>query len=317
MDQAQEQSQPSIRERIGNLLAPSQEQAPPEPEQDPNDPTAVATADEPQEQEAQEQEAVQAEPDPTADWTEVELDGERLQVPPKFAKAFMQERDYTQKRQADAEFRKVLETRAQALMAQEQVFTQLQPLYAQQALLESHLQAFHGKDWNQIRATDPVEYATQQADYARLMQQHRDLVSQIQQGQQYLSQTRQQAMAQAAQAALPIIKRHIPDWGAEKDAQLTKFALDSGASAEELQGLAARPWAVVLLEKARKFDELQAKKAQLPKQVQNLSPVAKPGAKPTHVNAETASYRKNQEQFRKSGGKDSQALRALLKAHLR
>jgi hypothetical protein len=319
MDQAQEQSQPSIRERIGSFLT-SQEQPAPEPqapEVDVNDPTAVATADEPQEQEVQEQEVQATEPDPTADWTEVEVDGERLQVPPKFAKAFMQERDYTQKRQADAELRKVVEVRAQSLQAQEQVLSQLQPLYVQQALLETQLQSFQGTDWNYLRANDPVEYAARQADHARLLQQHQSLSQQINQGSQYLNQQREVAIAQAAQAALPVIKRAIPDWGAQKDEQLTRFALDQGASPEELRGLAARPWAVILLEKARKYDELQAKRAQLPKTVEKLSPVARPGAKPTHVSAETASYRKNQEQFRKSGGKDSQSLRALLKAHLR
>jgi hypothetical protein len=318
MDQASEQSQPSIRERIGNLLTPSQEQAPQEaPQVDVNDPEAVATAEEPEIQEAPEQEVQATEPDPTQDWSEVEVDGEKLQVPPKFAKAFMQERDYTQKRQADAELRRVTEIRAQSLQAQEQVFTQLQPLYLQASLIDQHIQRFARTDWESLRAQDPVEHSNQKADYNHLLLQRQELSQQIEQGRGYLNQTRQQAMAQAAQAALPIIKRAIPDWGAEKDSQLTKLALDHGASPEELQGLVARPWAVVLMEKARKYDELQAKRAQLPKTVEKLSPVARPGAKPTHVSAETASYRKNQEQFRKSGGKDSQSLRALLKAHLR
>lgn len=305
----------SIKDRIGNLLA-SQEQ--------PAQPEAVAPEAEtpeapeqpqlpPEVTDTELQEAAEATPN---DWVEVELEGEKLQVPPKWHKAFMQERDYTQKRQADAEYRKALETREQALQAQEQTFGQLVPLFVQAETLKAQIAHFQKLDWDTLRQNDPLDYSTKRADYAALLQHQNQLHQNIQQGNHYLNQQRQQALAQAAQAAMPVIKRAVPDWGPEKDSQLSKFALDNGASAEELMGLAARPWAVILLEKARKYDELQASKAQLPKKAFTPSPVAKPGAKPTHVTADAASYRKNREQFRQSGGKDAGALRALIKAKL-
>ncbi len=310
-DQGETQSA-SIKERIGALLT-----APPEqPQEAPVEQEPQEAAPDEQTPQGTEPEQEAQEADPAAGWVEVEVDGERLQVPPKFEKAFMQERDYTQKRQADAEFRKALEARAQAVEFQAQSLAQLQPLYAQAQFMEQALQNAQRTDWDALRQNDPLEYANKKADYAALLQQRADLHRTIEGAQQQIGQQRNAAMAQAAQAALPIIRKAIPDWGAEKDAQLTKFALDQGASPEELTGLAVRPWAIVLLEKARKYDELQASKAQLPRQVKPLSPVAKPGAKVNVQNAQAASYRKNQETFRKSGGKDKDALRALIKARI-
>jgi hypothetical protein len=311
-DQGESQSS-SIKDRIGAMLASQEQPQAPEPEAE------VADGAEPSAAETQEvvtQEVQETEPDPTADWVEVELEGEKLTVPPKYREAFLKNADYTQKTQGLAEQRKVVELREQAIVAHEQVFQQLQPLYHQAAVIESQLQQLNSVNWEQLRAEDPLQYSTRRADYAALSQSRQEIHNQIGQGQQYLSQQRQYAAAEAAKAAEPILRKAIPDWGPDKDRKLTQFALTNGASAAELQGLAARPWAVILLEKARMFDELQASKAQLPKKVQHLSPVAKPGAKPTVQSTQGASFRKNQEAFRKSGGKDSIALRALIKARL-
>jgi hypothetical protein len=308
MDQAQEQS-PSIRDRIGSLLASQEQPQEPQeaPQEAPQEEVVEATPQEPEKP----QEVVET--DPTANWETVEMDGETLQVPPKFAKAFMQERDYTQKRQADADYRKVVESRERALNTREQSMAQLAPLYIQAHAMEQAVQQYQRLDWNAIQ--DPAELLNRKTDYALLLQQRQDLHRQIEGATQRFQQESHQALVKTAEAAAPVIKRAIPDWSAEKDATLTKFALDHGASAEELMGLASRPWAVVLLEKARKFDELQAQRAQLPRKA-NPSPVAKPGAKPSAQSSEQALYRKNLEQFRKSGGKDAGALRSVIKAKL-
>lgn len=309
-DQGESQSL-SIKDRIGAVLSPPQEQAEP-PEQSPVETEQPATEN----QEVESQEVQATEPDPTADWEEVELDGDKIVIPPKFRDAFLKNADYTQKTQTLAEQRRIVEQRAQSLQVQEQTLQHLQPLYAQGQMLEATIQQYQKLDWAAIQANDPVDYATKRADYAALTQQKQELLQHINQGQQYLNQQRQSAMAEAAKAAEPIIRKAIPDWGPDKDAKLTHFALKNGATAEELRGLAIRPWAVVLMDMAMKYQDLQAKKAELPKQVKHLSPVAKPGAKPSAMSADGASYRKNQEQLRKSGGKDPGALRALIRAKL-
>jgi hypothetical protein len=310
-DQGETQS-PSIRDRIGAFLRPETQQPQEEPVAEVPQEEVVTGEEAPQVAEEAPEAPVA---DPTADWAEVEVDGEMLQVPPKFAKAFMQERDYTQKRQADAEYRKALEVREYATQVREQSMAQLQPLYAQAQIMEGAVQQWQRFDWEALRANDPLEYAAKRADYAALLQQRGDLHRHIEGAHQNLSQQNESALAQAIAASQPIIRKAIPDWGADKDSAVTRYALEAGASPFELrQYVATRPWAVVALEKARKYDELQASKAQLPKQTKPLSPVAKPGAKPTVQNVVAASYRKNQETFRKSGGKDKAALRALIKA---
>ena len=310
-DQGESQS---IRDRIGAVLSPPQEQAP-EPEQvAPEQPQAEEVAAEAPE--VPEQEVQETAPDPTADWVEVELEGDKIVIPPKFRDAFLKNADYTQKTQLLADQKRLTEQRAQALQLQEQTLQQLTPLLVQGQLIESTLQQYQRIDWEALRANDVVDYSTKRADYAALMQQKQELQQQFAQGKSYLEQQRQAALAEAAKAAEPVIRKAIPDWGPEKDAKLTQFALKNGATADELRGLAVRPWAVVLLDMALKYQDLQAKKAELPKQVKHLSPVAKPGAKSTVQTTEQASYRKAQEQLRKSGGKDPGALRALIRAKL-
>ena len=315
-DQGVSQSeQPSIRDRIrASVLEPaSQEQ--PEPETQADAPVEAQEQQQlaPETEETQPQEAEQAAPD---DWVEVEIEGEKLQVPPKFQKAFMQERDYTQKRQADADYRRMLEAREQGLQVREQALGALQPLFGHVAALNQTIAQYERLDWDALRVNDPVDFSTKRSDYAALLNQRRDLQEKIQQGHQFVEHKVNESLNAQIKAAEPLIRKQLPDWGPEKAATLTKYAMDAGASPQELAFIESRAWAVPLLEKARKYDELQASKAQLPKKGFQPSPTAKPGAKTTHVSTEAALYRKNQEQFRKSGGKDPQALRALIKAKL-
>ncbi len=314
-DQGVSQSEPSIKDRIGAVLASSEKPQPePEVEEAPQE-----AGDSPQEPEQQvpetpepEAEAEQATPQ---DWVEVELDGDTLQVPPKWQKAFLQEKDYTQKRQADADRARIVDAREKYLHAREQSLNALQPLYGQSMVLNQTIAQLERLDWDSLRANDPVEYSTKRADYAAFLQQRHSLQQNIEQGHAYMNQQSQAALGEQLRAAEPLIRKAIPDWGPEKDQQLTHYAINHGAPESDLFGLAARPWAIAILDKARKYDELQASRAQLPKKAMP-SPVAKPGAKPTLVSSSSALYRKNVEQFRKSGGKDPASLRALIKAKL-
>ena len=317
-DQGESQSQPSIKDRIGAALSSREQPAP--VEQVETSEVEALELPEPLQAEAPPEEAPPEEAQeatPTDDWVEVELEGEKLQVPPKWHKAFMQEKDYTQKRQADADRARIIEAREQGIEVREQALQALQPLYAQAHALESAVQQLNKLDWDTLRATDPVEYSAKRADYAALLQQRADLRAHIDQGHAFVNQKAQESLAAQVKAAEPLIRKVIPDWGPEKDLKLTKLALEKGASPMELQAfVSTRPWAIELMDAASKWYELQASKAQLPKRA-NLSPVAKPGAKPTHVSTEAALYRKNQETFRKSGGKDKTALRALIRAAIK
>jgi hypothetical protein len=314
-DQGESQSQPSIRDRIGAVLSPPKEQAPEPveqeaPEVEAQEPEQVAPETE---TETPQPEAEEAAPD---DWVEIEVNGKTLQVPQEFQKAFMQERDYTQKRQADADRARITEAREQGIQVREQALQALQPLFVQHATLNHTIQQYERLDWDTLRANDPVDFSTKRSDYAALLNQRRDLQQHIEQGHNFVSQKVREAEVAQIKAAEPLIRKAVPDWGPEKAAQLSKYAIDAGASPHELGFIEARAWAVPLLEKARKYDELQASKAQLPKKTFASSPTAKPGAKTTHQSSEAALYRKNIETFRQSKGKDGKSLRALIKAKL-
>ena len=297
----------SIKDRIGAVLAPEPppQEAAPEPEQEAEQ---VEETPEPQE-------APEATPD---EWVEIELEGEKLQVPPKFSKAFLQERDYTQKRQADAAYRNLVETRERQLQAREQAIGQLQPLYGQMHAINQSIEQYQRIDWETLKANDPLEHSAKRTDYLLALQQRNELGQYIEQGHGYVNQQSEAAIAEQIRAAEPLVRKAVPDFGPEKDAKLTKLALDKGLTPYEIRAfVATRPGAVEILDAAHKWFELQAQKAQLPKKAQTLSPVAKPGAKTTHVSSEAASYRKAQEDLKKSKGRDSNAIRTLLRAKLR
>lgn len=308
-DQAQGQSeQPSIKDQIGALLSP------PEPEQTIEQPVVEV----PQEGEVPQTAETQAEvpeTDPTANWEEVEVNGVRVQVPPEVAKGVMQERDYTQKTQALADERRAVEANRQAVQIQQAAMAQVQPLVTAVMQIDQQMQAYQRIDWDTLRANDPLDYSTKRADYAALAQHRQEVTNRLNQAGAYFDQQAKIAIARAAAAAAPAIKRLVPDWSPEKVSTLEKYAVKEGYTPHELLQMSSRPHAVSTLEKARKWDELQAKTAQLPKKVSGLSPVAKPGARA--ADPQQASFRTAIERVKTSGGKDKNAIRAAIAAKLK
>ncbi len=83
-------------------------------------------------------------------------------------------------------------------------------------------------------------------------------------------------------------------------AALSAFALQEGARPEELRGL-TRPWMIRVMDKAAKYDALQASKGKVAKMIADKPRVVKPGAKVSHQAAGQSAIRHAHDRLKSSG----------------
>lgn len=83
-------------------------------------------------------------------------------------------------------------------------------------------------------------------------------------------------------------------------AALSAFALQEGAKPEELRGL-VRPWMIRVMDKAAKYDALQASKGKVAKMIADKPRVVKPGAKVSHQAAGQSAIQNAHARLKSSG----------------
>lgn len=260
------------------------------------------------------QEATEAPPeeDTGPKLTEVEIDGKLYAVPEEIKDGYLRQADYTKKTQEVAQARRHVETMLQTASQAVQASQQFADLIGQIKAADASLQAYHSLNWNELRASDPVEYATKQADYAR-WQSHRDgLVRNLQDTKSQVDYAMMAETQMRVQQGAEWLARTIPGWGEQKMKELRSAAAQHGYSDSELDTV-TDPRAIMILHKAAEYDKLQAAKISRTQQVKNLPPVAKPTAR---SNEGRAAFQKERDAFRKTGGKDLDQMASLLSQRL-
>lgn len=193
----------------------------------------------------------------------------------------LRDRDYRQKTMEAAELRKQAEAQSSALSQKEQQLTE-QLNYAQ-ALLQSFVP--QPPDPSKLD-TDPLGYMRDREQYER-MAQHLTYIAQTQQGltqQQKAEQDRQrQQMMQSEHAKLLAALPHLKDQNKLRSfaSDIQAFAPKWGLSAEDVQALPTNHAYAVIIDKAIRWDKLQASKPKVQKQIENRPPVARGGKRPT------------------------------------
>lgn len=239
---------------------------------------------------------------------EVEIDGKLFAVPEEIKDGYLRQADYTKKTQEVAAARRHVETMLATASQAVQASQQFADLIGQIKAADASLQAYHSLNWNELRASDPVEYATKQADYAR-WQSHRDgLVRNLQDTKAQVDYAMMQETQMRVQQGAEFLARTIPGWGEQKMKELRTAAVNHGFSDAELDTV-TDPRAIMILHKAAEYDKLQASRVSRTQQVKNLPPVAKPTAR---SNQDKAAFQKARENFRKGGGNDLDQLSGLL-----
>lgn len=239
---------------------------------------------------------------------EVEIDGKLFAVPEEIKDGYLRQSDYTKKTQEVAQARRQVETMLQAANQAVQASQQFADIIGQIKSADASLQAFHGLNWNELRATDPVEYATKQADFARWQSYREGLVRNLQDAKQRVDYAQAQEMAQRVQQGAQLLSQQIPGWGEQRMKEIRAAAQRYGYQDAELDSI-TDPRAVLVLHKAAEYDKLQASRVSRAQQLKNLPPVAKPSAR---SGQDKAAIQKARENFRKGGGNDLDQLTGIL-----
>lgn len=266
-------------------LTPAQE----EPEQIAPEPEAEATDDDPN------AEGVEADSDEdTAEAVEeIEIEGVKLALTKEQAEALqkstLRQADYSRKMNEVSAKEKAAQQRLEQAEKLATGVERYAEAMAQVRMLDQQLKAFEGLNWQELRQTDPAQYAAYAADLQSLRlskQQAEDAARGVG---SLIEQERQQSFAEERKAMTEALQKQFKDWVKASD-EICKYAASVGVQEKTLAKI-TDPALVLALEKARKYDALQESKTTLKAAVKSVPPVLKPGAprKAPNVQDETMS----------------------------
>lgn len=223
---------------------------------------------------------------------EVELD--------ELINGYQRSKDYTQKSQALAEQRKVIEAERQHL---EQV-KQERMAYAQklQALDSFLSQQNKGEDLEVLKETDPIGYAVKVAEQSQREKQlavvraEQNRIAQQQQAEQ--QQTLQNHLKAESEKLTSVIPELATPKGDAIRKEIREYAKSVGWSDQELASVYDHR-AVLTLYKAMKFEQLQKGKPETLKKVQQAPKMLKPGT--SAPSGKTAQEKQVMQRLRQTG----------------
>lgn len=214
----------------------------------------------------------------------IEIEGKSYKVPKELKDMVLMHKDYTQKTQAVAEQRRVVEERAQALEHRERALGDSFEKAVEFREVQNKLAQFESLDWNALVDADPAQAQKLTIAYQQLQREAQAKYAELQQSQTQVQQLtehqRQQMLAEAQQE----LKARLPDFGPQLAEQIRVAAQEYGLKGEELDGLTdARH--VHILHDAMKWRALQAQKPTAMQRVATAAPAIKPqAAQPKRTN---------------------------------
>lgn len=295
LDQAEaiDTSLDGAADRFEAILSGDEENEQPEESQPPQK-GAEDSEPEPEKAEGEEDDAPAADGEESEDDEEqeeplytVKVAGEEQQVPvSELVKGYQLNADYTRKTQAlaeerrqhQAEFDSVKQERAYIAQLSQSLETRLRELVPPPV------------DWERLRQTDPIEFAAKWAQHQMQQQELANLQAVQQQVNQAQAAEQQQSLAQMLEQESQKLADALPDWSDPEKAKaerkaLRDYALSQGFEPQDIDGVYDHR-VVVMLRKAQLYDQLQARKPQAQKRIQEapvLKPQATPGRKTSDV----------------------------------
>ena len=262
------------QEAILSLLTPEEEK----PEEEKVEPTEVEESqpeeedesfEEEEEEEASEEED-ESEPADEEDEEElyaVTVDGEEVGVNlDELMRGYSRQSDYTKKTQQIAEDRREIESLQEKynseiaqIQAERNQYVEMLGNIVQQS--SGELEKFTGIDWQSLKDNDPIEYVTKREEYREAqekIQSFRNQQAQVHQSQQSEMRKARESLIKEEQGKLASV---MPEMANEETRpvrvkELQTYALGQGFTQEELDGLVDHR-SVIVLDKARKYDEMQ------------------------------------------------------------
>lgn len=237
----------------------------------------------------------------------IKVNGEETEVPlAELRNGYQREADYSRKTQEVAEQRKAVESEFVALQAE-----RAQHIQAIDQLGWVLRQSIEGADFEELRESDPAEYAARMEDrrqkiehFQRMGQQREALAAQEQALQQEQLQERLNVEDKLLLDALPEWKDESKR--REGSQRVSSYLADLGFAAEEINNVVDHRL-ITLAEKARQFDELKKQAPVVKKKVIKTPKLQKPTA-PSKADSKTTAAVKRVKQT----GKVDDVAQALL-----
>lgn len=209
------------------------------------------------------------------EFAEVEVDGQRYQVPKPLEKAFLAQKDYTQKTQTVAQRERefnVLQERVR-LDGIQQAFERemapdLQKLNAYREVLKQPV------DWASMPMEEMVRHRAQRDTWK---EEAETLERSLSQRYQQFGDKQQQSLNELKTKALDTVSKQLQGWGENSVKDLKDYGKSEGYSDVELAHIEADPRHIRTLHKAREYDKLMASKAKAVQTATKAPPMVKPG----------------------------------------
>jgi hypothetical protein len=222
----------------------------------------------------------EADPDPKDDapeLVEVEYEGETVKVPVKVKDALLRQSDYSRKMNELGEKEKLTRTAVERAELITSGLEKIAEAKAQAVIANADVEFYEKQDWGEMIANDPRSYARMQASYNQALVARDKALLAAQNVEAELSQAKRASIDDARNAMMTTLQKDLKGWGDELGAKITRYAMSQGYSQADLQTL-TDPKVVIALDKARRFDELQAARVALKAKGQDAPKVVKPGS---------------------------------------
>lgn len=237
-------------------------------------------SDEPSEANAEEAEEADPEADAAAEdaLVEVTFEGKTYSVPPAIEKSLLRQADYSRQSQAVAEAKKDYAQRIESATKLIEGAEKFAEVIAEGKQLDHQIKQFEGVDWKALRSTDPAQAALLAVELMEFRQARVQLDSKAQTLDRELTAERSKTEDAARAEMVKTLSKEFPGgWNDATGKRLGDYVLSQGLTSADL-GRVTDAKTVLLWEKARKFDAIEAGKARALATTREVPPVARPGA---------------------------------------
>ena len=242
----------------------------------------------------------------------IKLDGEDYEVNADELKSgYQRQRDYTKKTQQLAEQRKEYEAKTEQLTVQYDQFMQNASIADQ--VLNRDIGKLEQIDWASMKTSDPVGYVQKQIELQDVRNQQAQLRQQAQMAwennQKVATEDHNKMLEQERKRAIEL----FPDWSNSEKAtahqtKIVEYGRKLGYDESEL-GSISKARDLLVLDKARKYDELQNTKKGIVKSKPALKKLVKTKARPTKSSTQKKVRAEGRDRLRRSGSvRDAAAL---------
>lgn len=278
--------------------APKKEAADPDGESE--ETTSEAEPDpEPDESDETEPDEGESESDDEAEsLAEVEYEGKTYKVAPALQKALLRQSDYSRKMNEVGAKDKVLAQRLELADAMAQGAQELAEAMSETRLIDRQLKQYEGIDLRALRAENPAEFAAVAAEIQMLRMSKADAEAKTAAINGKVQQAKSQDYAALKTEMAKALDKHLPGWKGDLGVKITEYAVANGYTENDVAQI-TDPRIVLALDKARRYDAMQASKGTIKAKAADVPRIVRPGA-PVRRDVATDAVTK----FRKSKSDD-------------